>query len=306
MKKIFIALLLGFFITISTASIVAAEVDVDFSTDLGLLHGNTTYQIGGGVIYADGSLSSYHFPISELEFPLDVYIASFGIDLTMEKRLYLSAEYQMNIDKTAGDMKDSDWLSPYQLDIYSESQSELTARIMRAVVGYGFYNTENTSFTLNLGYLHQRFEYDCKDTCQEYPSSGTEADYIPGKTITYEITYKIPYIAIGARGTRGRTTIDLSLGGTPLVSIKDEDHHLRRNPVKISYGDCTGHAYIGSFEAAYALSEAWSLDTGLDYLKIETKGEQTQNQVPGGLLGIIDQKITSEQIFFYLGIKYAF
>ncbi|MEA3223343.1 MAG: omptin family outer membrane protease [Thermodesulfobacteriota bacterium] len=307
MRKIFIAMLLGFFIIISTSSILAAEVDVDFSADLAILHGDTTYQIGGAITLADGSFDSIHFPLSELEFPLDAYMATLGMDMNVERRFYLSAEYRMNINKDAGKMKDSDWMDPYILDIYSESDSELTARIMRVVMGYGFYNLEDLSFVLDLGYIHQRFEYDVKDLCQQYPSGRyTGVSYAPGKVLTYETTYKIPYLALGVKGTGERTSSAISIGGTPLVSVEDEDHHLIRDPPKISKGDCTGHAYIASLNVTHAFSSRWSLDMGLDSLVIKTKGEQTQYQVPGGLLATIDQEITSEQIFFYFGIKYRF
>ena len=57
---------------------VSAGAKFDLAIGGGSFDGHTTYQIGGRIemYYPDGTSERYnsHFPISELEFPLDVYI----------------------------------------------------------------------------------------------------------------------------------------------------------------------------------------------------------------------------------------
>ena len=36
--------------------------------------GDLTYRIGGMIVFPDGSTESTHFPLSELEFPLEVLL----------------------------------------------------------------------------------------------------------------------------------------------------------------------------------------------------------------------------------------
>jgi len=282
--------------------------------------GDTTYQIGGRVDI--GGLGSYklHFPISELEFPLDLYMISVGGSIEFAEKWKVNIGVKKNITTDAGKMKDSDWgywwLSGYPwakqntLDIYSESDADLDALMMDINLRYRFYQGSNWSFAAGLGYIGENFDYKVSNLDQWYPSSvyyfGYDFghDYISGKVLTYEARYSIPYMEIATElKIKDRLRVEASLGYSPIVNVTDEDNHILRD--KISKGDCDGNATLFSLKGRYEFWKPWLLMIELGYISIDADGKQTQ-YLEGELLGTIDQKIKSTQTFIDFAVNYSF
>ena len=59
-----------------TMTVAAEEPKIDVNLGTGMLRGDTTYQIGGTVTSPYYGREEVHFPISELAFPLNVYMVS--------------------------------------------------------------------------------------------------------------------------------------------------------------------------------------------------------------------------------------
>jgi outer membrane protease len=288
----------------------------DVTVGLGKLGGHTTYQIGGTFSTPSGT-GEVHFPISELEFPLDVYMVSLGASVRFAEKLKLSVSVKKNITDDAGKMKDSDWgaywLGGYgwaeqgTLDIYSESDADLDALIVNVNARYRIYR----GFFMGLGYMHQNFDYEISNLDQWYPSSnyyfGVDSphDRVSGTTLTYEVTYNIPYIEIGFMGKVSDTfTVEMSLGYSSIVDAEDEDHHLLRSKVyKTDYDQ--GDAILFSLEGRYRFATNWFLALQFDYTKIEAEGESA-GYTNGVWSETIDQETESKQIFYSLNIVYAF
>jgi hypothetical protein len=260
---------------------------VAVSAGTGTLRGHTTYRIGGTVDTASGSYD-YHFPISELEFPLDVYMFSVTGAVQFAEKWRVSAGVKSNITEDAGEMKDSDWgyyflrgdawAEKDTLDIYSKSDAELNAFIWDINLGYNFYEKSNWSFIAGLGYIRQKFDYEIRDLDQWYPSDsyyfGVDSphDYVSGKVLEYEVTYSIPYVEIGAQlNVKDKFSVEASLGYSPIISVDDEDQHLLRS--KVNKGDCDGAAILVSLEGRYDFLNNWFLTLQFDYTKIDADGE---------------------------------
>lgn len=288
---------------------------VDLAVGIGALSGHTTYQIGGTVSTPLGS-GEVHFPISELEFPLDVYMVSLEGSIGFTERWKVSAGVKKNITDDAGKMKDSDWgvywlevghpAEQDTLDIYSESDADLDALILDINLRYRLYK----GIFIGLGYIHQKFDYEISNLDQWYPSSnyyfGMEFphDRVSGQVLAYEVTYDIPYIEIVFMGKATDTFIvEMSLGYSPIVDVEDEDHHLLRS--KVNKGDCDGDAILLSLEGRYDLSKNWFLTLGVDYTKIDADGT-SKAYFSGVYDHTIDLEIESEQISYALNIGYAF
>ena len=287
----------------------------DVTVGLGELSGHTTYQIGGTLSTPSGS-GEVHFPISELEFPLDVYMVSLGASVGFAEKLKLSASVKKNITDDAGKMKDSDWgawwLYGYgraeqgTLDIYSESDADLDALIVDVNLRYRLHR----GFFVGLGYIHQNFDYEISNVHQWYPSYnyyfGVDSphDRVNGTVLKYEVTYSIPYIEIVFIGKATDTfTVEMSLGYSPIVNVEDEDQHLLRS--KVNEGDCDGTAILFSLEGRYDFFKNWFLTLGFDYVKIETDGK-SEAFFSGVYDHTIDLEIESEQLFAGITVGYAF
>jgi len=286
---------------------------------IGSLSGATTYQIGGTVVTSSGS-SQVHFPISELEFPLDVWMVSVEGSKEFADKWKVSVSVEKNITSDAGKMKDSDWgfwyLGGYSwaekgtLDIYSESDAELDALIMDINLRYRFYEKSNWAFIAGLGYIRQNFDYAVSNLDQWYPSSnyyfGVDLphDYAFGKILTYEITYSIPYIEIGIqRSFKDKFSVEASLGYSSIVDAEDEDVHILR--AMVSEADCDGDAILLFLKVRYDSSKNWFVMAEFDYTKIEVDGKSI-TYIDGEYSNTIDQEINSKQIFAVLSVGYAF
>ncbi|MCP4708443.1 MAG: hypothetical protein GY869_07455, partial [Planctomycetes bacterium] len=190
--------------------------------------GDTTYRIGG-VFYGpgiSGGAVNINYPLSQLEFPLDVYMATLNTSLEFADRWEINFNAQKNINDPGGVMKDSDYLSLFQEvdadgnatgvihtawdlqfpDTYSESDASLDAMIFDLNMRYRFYG----NLYAGIGYIYQNFDFDLSNVRQWNPISDYYARYDPayyqpgvyghGVGLAYEVTYHIPYLELAARG----------------------------------------------------------------------------------------------------------
>ena len=281
----------------------------DITLGIGKLSGDTTYQIGGTVVDSSGSYE-LHFPISELEFPLDVNMIS--VEGSVEADIWkLSLCVQKEITDDSGDMKDSDWITPSdpsRLDIYSTSDAELDALILDINFRGRFYKTSNWSFIAGLGYLRENFDFKCRLKRQYSPSGLPGYDFVGDGSVglIYEVTYNIPYMQIGAQcKIKDKLRLEASLGYSPIVNVKDKDGHLLRVPPIFAKGNCDGDAILFSFTGRYDFPKNWFLTAEFGYAQIDTDGTQ-KNYINGGWVWTTDETIESEQLFTTFAVGYEF
>ena len=321
MKKLTCILLFTVIFLIGGIPSYAANFDV--TAGIGKLSGDTTYQIGGMV--DDSAVGSYklHFPISELKFPLDVYMLYLGGSIEFADRWKASLNIQTNITDDPGNMKDSDWGVPFEyppgsgwwwwhgpksLDIFSTSDTELEAMIWDINLGYTIYKAPKFSLIVGGGYLHQNFDFKCRLIRQYSPSGLSGYDYVGDGSVglIYEITYDIPYLEVGIQSNvNNKFSVEASLGYSPIVNAEDEDRHLARVPPRIAKGDFDGDAILFSLDGRYDFSKNWFLTFGLDRITIETDG-RSKTYIQGRWSHTIDQKTKSTQTSAMFTVGYAF
>ncbi len=309
------------------------NIAVDLGT--GVLRGHTTYQIGGDVDYANSAHEDLRFPISELKFPLDVYMASLSASAEFKEKWKLVINAKKNITDDAGSLEDSDWgywhdgadlphdpgstcdpdkCSSDSLDIYSESDAELDALIIDLDFRYRFFNKAfgktSLSFFAGAGHIYENFSYEVSDLDQWYPSYkdyfgvNLGHDKVSGKVLTYDISYFIPYIRVGTTfAVEDRLGIEGSLAFSPYLIIQDEDNHILRD--KVSEGELEGAAIMLSLEGRYNFSRHWFTKLELNYMILYAEGEQKQ-YIRSDHFATIDEEITSEQLTVLLGAGYSF
>ena len=285
---------------------VAGPIQTDLELGVEWLAGETRYQVGDRVATPSG-LRDYHFPLSELEFPLDSYLVSMELSVTLRDRLLVTLNGKMNPAGTdPGTVEDSDWLTPGSTpDIYSTSDAELDTQIWSARIAYRFFPQKRYSFRAGLGYLYQDFEFEVGDTYQVSRVSGFPTGFFAGDTLFYDITYEIPYFELGARWkATERLSLELSLGYSPWAEARDEDQHLRTG--QISYGECDGSAELGSAEIRYLFTDHWSASLRANYCRIDTEGRSTTYDTGGDWEYTIDQEIESEQTSARISLGYHF
>ncbi|MGV8056907.1 MAG: omptin family outer membrane protease [Smithellaceae bacterium] len=277
------------------------------------MSGNTAYQIGYPFMAPSGTQYGY-FPFSELKWPLDIWLARFDAGLNIGDFWRINGVFKKNLSDPGSNMKDSDWITdsnPSRLDIYSESNiSKFDLWNIDVDVEWDFLKRQSWSLYAGLGYQYQKIGYEAKLIHQYSPSGlpGYEA-YGDGRVaITYDITYSMPYLKIGADfKIKDKFTLAGSFAWSPFVKAKDEDHHLlRENGGKICTGNMDGNAYMVNLSAQYNFTPSWFLKSGFYYTKIDVDGEQYQIYGNGVSIGTVKEKSESTQTSLYLTVGYIF
>lgn len=315
-------IVLGFFIgLLSSVNVLAADevhsiadentdklkaFDISIGTEL--MSGDTTYSIGFPVTFPDGSSLEGYFPFSQLEWPLDIWLARVDAGLSIGSSWRINGVLKTNISDPNDHMIDRDWLPPGSwLDVYSESNiSDFDALIWDIDVEWTFLQRQSWNLYAGLGYQYQNFDYAAQLIQQYSPSGIPGFDFIGdgSVTITYEMTYKMPYALIG---TDFQITPNFAIAGSiaysPWVSAEDEDHHLIRD---IEFkGDMDGDAVMFDLSGIYDFHSSWFLEGGVHYTKIDVDGDQTQ-WTDDVILGTVHEESESTQTSAYLNIGYRF
>jgi len=294
----------------------ALDKPVQFTLAAGAerMEGDTTYKIGYPITSPSGVTFDGYFPFSELEWPLDIWLARIDGSMVIKKKIRVNATVKKDLSDPNDNMIDSDWITesnPSQLDIYSESEiSSFDALIYDIDVDWIFVRSEMVSVYAGLGFLYQDFDYDAKIISQTSPSGipGFEAEGDGRVAIEYDITYTIPYLKIGTDFTFSpKFSMAGSFSFSPFVEAEDTDNHrLRENGGKIATGDMDGDAIMFDLSAKYNFTPVIYVKAGFQYLKIEVDGTQTQVYGNGQPIGTVAEESESSQTSGFVLVGFDF
>ncbi|MBL7114154.1 MAG: omptin family outer membrane protease [Kiritimatiellae bacterium] len=317
MKKSVFACMFGFVVVMSCLTVARGQAKGSFlrSTDEGSMMdfdvglegwgGDLTYRIGGAVVFPDGSTESVPFPLSELEFPVEVLLVSGQASTEIEGLWRASVRGAVSLSDDAGTMYNSDWgvlTQSGELDIFSESSAELDVWEVEAWLGVVVARGSYGVLALGAGYLYQSFDYVMSDLDQWYPASSGRIppDRVSGTVATYEATVDMPYVGVEWSWiVDPLLRFDLRAGFSPYTQVEDEDHHLLRSKVSLSEDDGTG--FLVQASARYPFTHGWYANASVRYVGIDVDGDQVQYQ-DGALLGQIEHEVDSEQVMARLGV----
>jgi len=286
----------------------------------GRMSGDSTYTIGGTVSDILGTFE-VQWPLSELKWPLDVWMVSAGAGATFN-RFSFEGEVRKNITSGAGSMEDSDWgiywletgdpfFRPDTLDIFSTSDADLSALIFNIKGRYWFMKKAKVALAAGAGWLYQNFDYEA-DNVNQYSPSAADTYFLTfdpfatrhaGVALTYEVTYNIPYLEVAVDWSVGeKFTLLAFLGYSPFAQADDVDDHILG--MSLSEGACDGNAFLFGLDGRFDITGRWFVNAGVDYLSVNTSGTQTQTVYGGEFAGAaakIDQEITTSQIHVFVG-----
>ena len=300
--------------TVPSPAVLDKPVQFTLAVGAERMEGDTTYQIGYPITSPSGVTFDGYFPFSELEWPLDIWLARVDGSMLIKKTVRVSASVKKDLSDPDDNMIDSDWITasnPSQLDVYSESEiSSFDALIYDIDVDWIFFRSDVVSLYAGLGFLYQDFEYEGKLIRQTSPSGipGAEIEGDGRVGITYDITYTIPYLKIG---TDLKFSPKFSLAGSfsfsPFVEAEDTDNHLlRENGGKIMDGDMDGDAIMFDFSGKYNFTPVVYVKAGFQYVKIEVDGTQTQVYGTGEPIGTVAQESESTQTTGFVLVGFDF
>ena len=279
---------------------------------VGYWSGDVTYRIGNTVKLPDGSEFDYWFPLSELEWPINVVMASVGGDVTYAETIEARGAFSISVNDPTDKMKDSDWEYPGIKTIYSESDAELNAWSVDAGIRWWFLGKQKENFTWGLGvgggYLYQYMDWAASNLDQWYPTEPwIPHDRVSGVVGKYKASLHMPYPEVSGKIGLGGFSLEVSFGYAPYVAVNDEDDHVLRY-IKANT-DATGTGWKLGGVARYDFEFGLFLAGRVDVLDFETDGSEKNYIYAGpdqGYSWEIYHEITSKQISGILTVGYQF
>lgn len=186
------------------------------------------------------------------------------------------------LDSGDSHMTDYDWLSE-QETAWSDRSRHPDTRLMRAyqveaAARFWVLREEDWRLGLLLGYQHTHYKWEAKGGSYTYSSEfgfrDLQGSFPDGELgITYEQTYKAPYLGVAGRYAWGDWQIDVSLKGSRWVDAEDYDIHHLRDTTFAGTGEGS-RLHAASLGVAYRLGEQVSLRAQVDYQEFsEGKGK---------------------------------
>jgi outer membrane protease len=311
---------------LSVPAFAGPVVRLDMRGGMEYLAGDNTYEIGGKLVQA-GVVTRAGYPVSRLEFPLDVFVAYLDSGLTVDDRWQLRIKAGHNVSEPGQKMKDSDWLygnygNPSARDIYSESDPSLDAwtldvkgrfKFLEVQHGAGSEATRRLishttySFFGGLGYEWQDYSYKLKNAVEyDLTLAGAPKTYIPGEVLRYDLTYHIPYAELGfGVNVKKRFNLDLSLGGSVLVHAEDKDNHVIRGLTSSMDTGWDGEMFMGNATARYNFTDNVFCTLSLAGKKITVDGTSHAHEPPNQPY-TIEEGIESSQTSVSTTVGYNF
>ncbi len=290
------------------------------SGGIGAQMGAQVWETGGRSQTANGKVEYLHFPISRLEFPLNLAMANFGISYNLTKSLNVSASASKSITSDAGKTKDSDWGVYYlqgnprtyrsTLDIYSESDTDLDSTAVGIRISYTALSTRIFDLAAVLGYAYQKHDFEISSLRQQYPSSwryfgrNTPADYQRGKVAEYDIAYSMPYAQVmGTFKINRQIIIRLGAGGSPWVEGSDSGNWILRS--KTFESKDSGTMVMGFVQGRYDFNKTAFAQLTVEGMKVLVEAEQRQ-YFSGQYFGKIKQETELNQVSANLSLGIRF
>jgi len=296
MKKTILSITLIFLIIFS----VGVQADNIIMNNIGKMEGNTLYEI---MFNYDNNKGR-----SELVFNIDTLIEEIKYinhskNRSFDYSLELKSDY---LFKNSGILVDSDWKNN-SLIIYSETKTDLDLfNLDLKLKSKSLAN--NIDFRIIAGYEWQNYYFigygtEQTDYSTDPPTTIDISDNI--NSITYEIDYRIPYLAfsLGSKNMKEKSC-GLTFGYSPLVEANDIDHHLLRN--KKAESNTDGKSYFIEADMKFKVKNNRYFVIDAEYVNIETSGIQTQYLEDGRIIEDIPTNINSTQLLLSFGYKLLF
>ena len=269
----------------------AAKLHPELSAGLGFMAGDAAFEIGRIVDSATGR-EVIPFPISRLEYPLDMVMGTVRGDLAVGDRWSFHLEGRKNIYERDLPAKDSDWVYFQGVQItppliYSETEVEIDAWQAEGGGRFVFYRGYQKgwdslygrkpnirwSFGAGLGYRYLDISYDESNLNQWYPLiPQLPADRVPGAVAVYELREDIPYGELFMKvDHKERFSLEMSIGGSPFVHVEDKGNWLLRGLVFTMDSGWNGEAVLGEARARYRITNHWFSTLSAEFFQVTSK-----------------------------------
>jgi outer membrane protease len=258
---------------------------------MGMFSGDVTYQIGKNYVEPARNIDvNLPFPVSKLEFPLNVNIVKIGNEFTVSDKIDIRGELGRNITTGAGKQQDTDYSFVSRQPTLAYSSNDADVQIVTLDIGFRYWaakqdiDTMRIKCGIGLAYLYENFNWRLSNLDQtNYFSFTTSGNLLlnnpPTKSAqkgiigTYQTTTNMPYIELALVEESGPFSGLLSIGYSPFARISDEDNHILRQIYSTT--DVTGDAYKIGVQAKYDITGRFFVMGKWDWVSFKLMGTET-------------------------------
>jgi len=260
-----------------------------------------------------GSLDEYvysgNFLLSELNWDLKPLVSMGGeLSIFMFHDFYAGAGFRLGLNRRAGIVEDSDWVTLAEKTHYSRHDSVIDiARDADINAGYLLYPHENFSISFHLGFNFRHYRIEAHDGYKEYPP-GSEKDYVMGTVMAYEQKYYIPYMAFQGEAIFFRKmSVRINAVYSPAVFCRAVDNHFLTNT---DFYDSMnwGHYLYGAVGIGWKIDSLVGISMETGYCRVfEFRGDNYDiNTITGIKSGIHEDIAGAGMNMFTMDIKLSF
>jgi hypothetical protein len=269
-KSFFAALMILFSVSLARGNTFSIEAGGEW------MYGYTLYRIGGIVTEPDGSYGTVPFPVSELDHPVSIFLATIKSDWSMQDKFDIVLNIKQSVSSNSGQVEDSDWGGyngyPPVLIGYSTSDSSLDFFSIDSMFLIKFYSDSGFSASAGPGFLYQYFYYTISDLNQSGSAFGS--GFVPGEIGTYQLNEFMLYGAIELKYSSEFIGITALFGLSPAL-CNDYDNHMLRSLQAL--GSSAGIGTVAQLDISKDLSENIFLDLKGGIIYVLTSGTQSQS-----------------------------
>lgn len=298
----------------ATMSVVAGVVGIcavavasgsEIGLRAGYWTGRAVYRIGGHVRQPERR-GYVPFPISELDFPIAVAAGEAALAFEVQQaRIELRAGGSLT--EEAGSMKDSDWLTPSrpeQVDVYSESRSDLDGFWGAGQIRMPVLKTVTWGVDFGGGLRYETLEYACRLIRQwspsgRFPEAEIEGDGTVG--LTYRLHLTMPYVDVGMSLWPDARARGMLRAEVAWVQARDKDVHLLRDPPITAKGTYDGAAVRLRAEGEYVLASQWTALVTVEAMGLYAQGDQ-RNTKNGRWTHTIEAELEVQELLLWTGM----
>lgn len=253
---------------------------------------------------------------SELVWKIDgMFMLGAGLTIKPRNWLTVNGDYWINITEGDGTMDNYDWfsLSPEWTHWSHYEDTDVTKGSLFDInADMRFFSNKNVSLSGIAGYKQDNFEWKAYGGDYIYSSGPDSLRDLHGSFpkgelgITYEQTFKVPYIGIGLNTKGKKFQFNGRLIYSALVTGEEVDHHHMRNLV--GTGEYSGGSMIGlDVVGGYSLMDSLIFKAGYKYTSYDEESFDINWIENGGTEVLPDAGgMTNETSMLSMSLEYNF
>jgi len=300
---------------------VAQQITLEKNEEIQISRSGTKLKGCVSVAHLTGEAREYVYrpswngeKISELIWELEnVYMVGLGFSVQPFKRLTFNIDGWINISEGTGEMDDYDWTIRHADWSHWSHSSQVEVdkgRIFDISAEIILIEPKPVTLSAIIGYKIDNWKWkDYGDGFFIYTTDSFRdtTGHIAGNSlgITYEQTYKTPYLGIGFKGDFSSLELEMKLIGSPFVRMEAVDHH---HITRAIYYDSfkNGDMIALDIKGLYRIADHYAIQLGYAHQKYFKMLGDSTSYYSDGTIETISNEVGAELEYHRFSVTFLY